>query len=56
MRFSYQGSIFEVIKTSPSTIKGWTHSAEVKRINGKKTYYANIVVVDGMIVNAKVIT
>lgn len=55
MRFSYQGSIFEVLKTTPSTVTGWTHSAEVKRLNGKKTYYANIVVVDGLVINAKVI-
>ena len=34
---------------------GWTHCASVKRPNGKKTYYANLVMHEGVIINSKVI-
>lgn len=34
---------------------GWTHFAEVKRINGRRTYFANLLIVDGEIMDSKVI-
>jgi hypothetical protein len=34
---------------------GWTHFAEVKRANGRKSYYANLLVVDGAVLQTKVV-
>lgn len=34
---------------------GWTHRAEVMRLNGKKRYYANIQIADGVVVAVNVI-
>jgi hypothetical protein len=34
---------------------GWTHFAEIKRENGRKAYFANLLVVDGEIVDTKVV-
>jgi hypothetical protein len=34
---------------------GWSHFAAIKRINGKKVYYANLLVVDGEVVNTTVV-
>jgi hypothetical protein len=34
---------------------GWTHFAEVKRPNGRKTYFANLLVVDGEVIQTKVV-
>jgi hypothetical protein len=57
MKFSFRNSTYEVLRTAPSTVGGgWTHSAEVKRLNGKKTYYANLVVENGQVVHAFVVS
>jgi len=34
---------------------GWTHFVEMKRINGRRDYLANLLVVDGEVINMKVI-
>ncbi len=34
---------------------GWSHFAAIKRINGKKVYYANLLVVDGEVVDTTVV-
>lgn len=34
---------------------GWTHFASVSRPNGKKEYYANLVIVDGQIIHTTVV-
>jgi hypothetical protein len=57
MKFSFRNSTYEVLRTAPSTVGGgWTHSAEVKRLRGKKTYYANLVVENGQVVHAFVVS
>lgn len=55
MKFTYGNSVYEVIRTVPSTVDGWTHSAEVKRVRGKKKYYANLVITNGAVIVAKVV-
>lgn len=56
MKFKFENSVYEVIRTVPSTVEGWTHSAEVKRVRGKKRYYANLLVVDGAVIHARVVS
>jgi len=34
---------------------GWTHCAAVTRPNGKKVYYANLMINDGEVLNAMVV-
>jgi hypothetical protein len=34
---------------------GWTHFAAVQRLNGRKTYYANLLIVDGVVLNDTVV-
>lgn len=34
---------------------GWSHFAAIKRTNGKKVYYANLLVVDGAVVDTTVV-
>jgi hypothetical protein len=34
---------------------GWTHFAAVTRPNGRKQYYANLLIADGEIVNSVVV-
>ena len=34
---------------------GWTHFVEMKRINGRRDYLANLLVVDGEVINMKVV-
>jgi len=38
-----------------STKLGWSHYAEVKRANGRQTYFANLLIVDGAILQTKVV-
>jgi hypothetical protein len=38
-----------------STQLGWSHFAEIKRVNGRKSYYANLLIVDGAVVQTKVV-
>lgn len=37
------------------TSMGWTHYAAVQRMNGRKTYYANLMIVDGEILHSTVV-
>jgi hypothetical protein len=55
MKFTYGNSVYEVLRMKPSTVKGWTHFAEVKRVNGKKRYCANIMVAHGGVITARII-
>ena len=34
---------------------GWTHFAAVQRLNGRKTYFTNLFIVDGEIINSNVV-
>jgi hypothetical protein len=34
---------------------GWSHFAEIKRVNGRKTYFANLLIIDGAVVQTKVV-
>jgi hypothetical protein len=60
MEITHKNQTYKIvqIKTAPDNFReqlGWTHFAEVKRPNGKKSYWANIFIVDGVIVQSKVI-
>jgi hypothetical protein len=37
------------------TSLGWSHFAAVSRLKGHKTYYANLMIVDGVIVHSSVV-
>ena len=61
-RFRYTDSreIYEITQIVEHTKKisdhtGFTHFAEIKRPNGKKLYCANLLIVNGRIVQSKVI-
>jgi hypothetical protein len=57
--FNEDGQDWELIQLVPAGFLlekvGWTHCASVKRPNGKKTYYANLLMHEGVIINSKVI-
>jgi hypothetical protein len=56
MKFTFRNSVYEVLRTFPNIVGGgWTCSAEVKRVRGKKTYYANLLVENGEVVYAVVL-
>lgn len=37
------------------TSLGWSHFAAVSRVKGHKTYYANLLIVDGVILHSSVV-
>jgi hypothetical protein len=48
--------INEIMETSANIRQlGWTHFASVSRPNGRKTYYANLVVENGQILHSLVV-
>jgi hypothetical protein len=57
--FNEDGQDWELLQLVPAGFfgeqNGWTHSASVKRPNGKKTYYANLVMHEGVIIKSRVI-
>ena len=60
IKFSNKGQNWEVVEikehsTNFVTQLGWTHFAGIKRPNGKKVYYANLLIVDGEVVNTTVV-
>ena len=60
MEITHKNQTYKIvqIKTTSDNFRtqlGWTHFAEVKRPNGKKSYFANIYIVDDVIVQSKVI-
>ena len=60
IQFSNKGQKWEVVEiqehsTNFVTQLGWTHFAGIKRPNGKKVYYANLLIVDGEVVNTTVV-
>ncbi len=60
IQFSNKGQKWEVVEikeysTNLVTQLGWTHFAAIKRPNGKKLYYANLLIVDGEVVNTTVV-
>jgi hypothetical protein len=59
-QFNYANQKWVVaeVKDHTDTFKaqlGWTHFAGVTRPNGKKMYWANLLVVDGQIVDSMVV-
>lgn len=58
--FCYRGQVFKIdhIADHVSDVivgLGWTHFASVTRPKGKKSYYANLLIADGEIVNSVVV-
>jgi hypothetical protein len=57
--FSNKGQNFKVAEIMVATgiiaEMGWTHFAAVKRPNGSKSYYANLVIVNDEIVHSVVV-
>ena len=41
--FTFRNTWFHILQIRINTNGAWTHCAEVKRANGKATYYANLV-------------
>jgi hypothetical protein len=59
-RFANSRDIYEITQIVEHTKQisdhtGFTHFAEIKRPNGKKLYCANLLIVNGRIVQSKVI-
>ncbi len=57
--FNYNNQTWKInhIMETTSLVRemGWSHFASVSRPNGKKTYYANLVILDGKIVHSMVV-
>jgi hypothetical protein len=58
--FNSNNDTFKIVQIKPHGENfqrelGWTHFAEVKRANGRKHYYANLLIVDGVLVQSKVL-
>lgn len=58
--FTSNNDIFKIVQIMPHGENfqrelGWSHFAEVKRANGRKHYYANLLIVDGVLVQSKVV-
>ena len=58
--FTYRNTTFKVDhmmeQTNPVIINlGWTHFAAVSRLNGSKTYYANLVIQNGQVLHSVVV-
>lgn len=60
IKFSNKGQNWEVVEIKEHsnifrTQIGWTHFAGIKRPNGKKVYYANLVIENGKVINSLVV-
>ena len=60
IKFSNKGQNLEVVEIKEhssifSSQLGWTHFAGIKRPNGKKVYYANLVIENGKVINSLVV-
>jgi hypothetical protein len=60
IKFSNKGQNWEVVEIKEhssifSSQLGWTHFAGIKRPNGKKVYYANLLIIDGEVVDTTVV-
>ncbi len=60
IKFSNKGQNWEVVEIKEHsnifhTQLGWTHFAGIKRPNGKKVYYANLVIENGEVINSLVV-
>lgn len=58
--FSNKGQNWQVIQIKEhseifSSQIGWSHFAEIKRPNGRNRYYANLLIVDGEVVQTSVV-
>jgi hypothetical protein len=60
MNFTYQNVGFVVVRSNECSQNftdqlGWSHWAEVKRTNGKKSYFANLLVVNEEVLDSLVV-
>ena len=60
IKFSNKGQNWVVVEIKEhsanfSTQLGWTHFAGIKLPNGTKVYYANLLIVDGEVINTTVV-
>lgn len=58
--FTFNGITYKVTKIKTHSAEfnaqlGWTHFAELKRANGRRSYLANINVIDGEVAQMKVV-
>jgi hypothetical protein len=58
--FTSKNTTFKIIEIKQHNANftaqlGWTHFAAVQRLNGRKTYYANLLIVDGVVLNDTVV-
>ena len=58
--FTANNTIFKIVQIKTHSDQftaqlGWTHFAEVKRANGRKSYFANLLMVDGTLVDTKIV-
>ena len=54
--FTFRNTYFHIVQIRTINNGAWTHCAEVKRANGKVTYYANLILDEaGKVILANVI-
>lgn len=58
--FNSHNTTFKIVELKQhnadfTTQLGWTHFAAVQRLNGRKTYYTNLFIVDGEIIKSNVV-
>ena len=60
MKFNYTNQEWVIVQSTEASKNftdqlGWSHWAEVKRPNGKKSYFANLLVVNDEILDSLVV-